>query len=190
MFFHPRKARKDQPYIHAKTYSHPLSYWIISWRADKSSIAGEKRERKKYHTRSAATGNSDAQQTGSRNGAAGTKPAGRVRFPPGQIGGSHTHKIRIAKGAAGAPAIKRVVVQQVLPLFNEKREPQCGKEENSMAERMETVIDRKNTEEAAEILCFVQGLEEENQNDFFQFLQGVKYGLNLAKKKSEAAKLA
>lgn len=38
-----------------------------------------------------------------------------------------------------------------------------------MAERMETVIDRKNTEEAAEILCFVQGLEEENQNDFFNF---------------------
>mgnify|MGYP005808329561 CR=1 FL=1 len=47
-------------------------------------------------------------------------------------------------------------------------------------------------EEAAEILCFVQTLEEENQNDFFQFLQGVRYGLNLAnaKKKAEAAKLA
>ena len=41
-----------------------------------------------------------------------------------------------------------------------------------MAERMETVIDRKNTEEAAEILCFVQGLEEENQNDFFSIFAG------------------
>ena len=61
-----------------------------------------------------------------------------------------------------------------------------------MSERMETVIEKKNTEEAAEILCFVQTLEEENQNDFFQFLQGVRYGLNLAnaKKKAEAAKLA
>lgn len=59
-----------------------------------------------------------------------------------------------------------------------------------MSEKMETVMDRKNTKEAAEILCFVQGLEEENQNDFFQFMQGVKYGLNLAKKKTEAAKLA
>lgn len=168
----------------------PFRADLSTGQADKISIAEAGEQDKKDHTRSAATGNSDAQQTGSRNGAAGTKPAGRVRFPPGQIRGSHTHKIRIAKGAAGAPAIKRVVVQQVLPLFNEKREPQCGKEENSMAERMETVIDRKNTEEAAEILCFVQGLEEENQNDFFQFLQGVKYGLNLAKKKSEAAKLA
>ena len=59
-----------------------------------------------------------------------------------------------------------------------------------MSEKMETVMDRKNTKEAAEILCFVQGLEEENQNDFFQFMQGVKYGLHLAKKKTEAAKLA
>ena len=101
MFFHPRKARKVQPYIHAKTYSHPLSYWIISWRADKSSIAGEKRERKKYHTRRAAAGNGSAQQTGSRTGQQAENLRGGFNSCPVRSGKATPTEISTAKRGSG-----------------------------------------------------------------------------------------
>ena len=58
-----------------------------------------------------------------------------------------------------------------------------------MAEKMEIIMDKKNMNEAAEIMDFVQVLNKESQNDFCQFLRGVKYGLTLAAKK-EAVKTA
>ena len=47
-----------------------------------------------------------------------------------------------------------------------------------MPEKIEIIMDKKNMEEALEILAFLQGLNPRDRNDFQQFLEGVKYGLN------------
>jgi len=51
---------------------------------------------------------------------------------------------------------------------------------------VETAINQRNINESEEFLHFIQGLDYENKDCFCQFIQGVKYGMHLSKRKEEA----
>lgn len=47
---------------------------------------------------------------------------------------------------------------------------------------IETMIATTEEPEAAVILSFMQGLDRHTLNNFHEFIEGVRYGMNLAKK--------